>query len=70
MWEKFYDATVNSWSRTRYYGGVTMPIDERASIQFYLMRQNDEVFRPFHKTLVGVSVMFKLRRAGGRHPAE
>jgi hypothetical protein len=70
MWEKFYDASVKSWSRTRYYGGVTMPVDERASIQFYLMRQNDEFFRPFHKTVVGASVMFKFGRSRGRHPDE
>ena len=70
MWEKFYNANVESWSRTRYYGGVTRLIDERTSIQFYFMRQNDEFSRPFHKTLVGVSVMFKFRSARGRHPDE
>ena len=70
MWEKFYNADVKSWSRTRYYGGVTMPKGERTSIQFYFMRQNDKFFRPFHKNAVGVSVMFKFRSAYGRHPDE
>jgi hypothetical protein len=70
MWERFYDATVMSWSRTRYYGGVTRSIDERTSIQLYFMRQNDGFFRPFHKNIVGASVMFKLRSAHGRHPDE
>jgi len=70
MWEKFYNANVESWSRTRYYGGVTKSIDERTSIQFYFMRQNDEFSRPFHKNAVGVSVMFKFRSARGRHPDE
>jgi len=70
MWEKFYNANVESWSRTRYYGGVTKSIDERTSIQFYFMRQNDEFSRPFHKNAVGASVMFKVRSARGRHPDE
>ena len=70
MWESFYNANVNSWSRTRYYGGVNMPIDGRASMEFYFMRQNDEFFRPFHKNVVGASVMFNFRSARERHPHE
>ncbi len=31
--------------------------DRRASIQFYFMRQNDEFFRPFHKTAVVESLL-------------
>ena len=70
MWEKFYNANVESWSRTRYYGGVAISKSERASIQFYFMRQNDEFSRPFHKNVVGASLMFKFRSARGRHPDE
>ena len=70
IWEKFYDTSAKSWNRTRYYGGVNRSIDERTSIQFYFMRQNDEFSRPFHKNVVGASLMFKFRRAGGRHPDE
>ena len=70
MWEKFYNENVKEWSRTRYYAGVTTLIDERTSVQFYFMRQNDEFFRPFHKTVVGASVMFNFRSARERHPHE
>lgn len=70
MWEEFYNTNVKSWSRARYYGGVKMPIDGRASMEFYFMRQNDEFFRPFHKTVVGASVMFNFRNASERHPRE
>ena len=70
MWERFYGADVRSWNRTRYYGGVNMPIDGRASVELYFMRQNDEVFRPFHKTVAGASVMFSFRNAHERHPHE
>jgi len=70
MWEKFYNANVQSWSRTRYYAGLTMPIGERASTQFYFMRQNDEFSRPFHKSAVGASVMFNFGDAHRSHPHE
>ena len=70
MWEKFYNANVKAWSRTRYYAGVIMPLDELASIQLYYMRQNDEFSRPFHKTAIGASLMFNFRSARARHPHE
>jgi hypothetical protein len=70
IWEKFYNANVKAWSRTRYYSGGTMPIDGRASIQFYFMRQNDQFSRPFHKNAIGASVMFNFGGAHGKHPHE
>src|SRR5262249_8304247 len=33
MWERFYDAEVKAWSRTRYYAGVTAPVAKKESIQ-------------------------------------
>jgi hypothetical protein len=70
MWEKFYNANVKAWSRTRYYGGVTKRMNERTSIQFYFMRQNDQYSRPFHKSAIGVSAMFNFGEALGKHPHE
>jgi len=70
MWEKFYNANVEAWSRTRYYGGVTMRMNERTSIQSYFMRQNDQFSRPFHKSAVGVSIMLYFVGAHGGHPHE
>ena len=68
MWEKFYNANVESLSRARYYAGATVPMEGRTSLQFYFMRQNDQFSRPFHKNAVGASVMFnclsrRMRRA-------
>jgi Protein of unknown function (DUF2490). len=68
MWEKFYSANVKAWSRTKYYAGLTMPISERASTQFYFMRHNDQFSRPFHKSAVGASVMFDFPRARRSDP--
>jgi hypothetical protein len=70
MWERFYNENVSAWSRTRYYAGFTMPVNERASTQFYFMRQNDEFSRPFHKNVIGASVMFNFGNARGIHPHE
>ena len=70
MWEKFYNANVEAWSRTRYYAGVTVPIHGRKSIQFYYMRQNDQFARPFHKSAIGVSILFNFGGAHGKHPHE
>src|SRR5215468_6331291 len=56
MWEKFYNANVEAWSRTRYYAGVTVPLPGRKSTQFYYMRQNDQFARPFNKSAIGVSI--------------
>jgi len=69
-WEKFYNANVEAWSRTRYYAGATVWINRRTKIQFYYMRQNDEFSRPFHKDAIGVSTMFSLRGARRSHPHE
>ena len=70
MWEKFYNANVHAWSRTRYYGGVTWQVAEKESVQFYFMRQNDQYSRPFHQNAIGVSLMFHFGGARGKHPHE
>ncbi len=70
MWEKFYNANVEAWSRTRYYGGVTRKVGERRSIQVYFMRQNDQYSRPFHKNAIGASIIFHFGGAKGNHPHE
>ena len=70
MWEKFYNENVTAWSRTRYYAGCTIPVNERASTQFYFMRQNDEFSRPFHMNVIGASVMFNFGNARGIHSHE
>jgi len=70
MWEKFYNANVKAWSRTRYYAGVIIPMEGRASIQFYFMRQNDQSSRPFHKGAIGASILFHFGDAHGKHPHE
>ena len=70
MWEKFYNANVEAWNRTRYYAGITRMIGARRSIQLYYMRQNDQFSRPFHKSALGASVMFNFGEAHGKHPHE
>src|SRR5262245_40203500 len=70
MWEKFYNANVEAWSRTRYYAGVTLQVGKKESVQFYFMRQNDEFSRPFHTNLIGVSLMFHFGGAHPSHPKE
>jgi hypothetical protein len=70
MWEKFYNANVEAWSRTRYYAGATVPIGGRTSLQLYFMRQNDHFSRPFHKNAIGASVMFNFGGGHGSHPHE
>ena len=69
MWEKFYNANVEAWSRTRYYAGVAMHVSENESLQFYFMRQNDRYSRPFHKNVIGVSFLYHFG-ARARHPQE
>jgi hypothetical protein len=70
MWEKFYNANVGAWSRTRYYAGATLPVDGRTSVQLYFMRQNDQFARPFHKSAIGASFMFHFRGVRPSHPHE
>jgi len=70
MWEKFYNANVESWSRTRYYAGVTLPVNGRTSMQLYFMRQNDQFARPFHKSAIGASFMFHFGGVRPSHPHE
>ena len=70
MWEKFYNANVKAWSRTRYYTGVTVPAGKKESVQFYFMRQNDQFSRPFHQNVIGVSLMINFSGAHPSHPKE
>ena len=70
MWEKFYNANVEAWSRTRYYAGATVRLNGRRSIQFYYMRQNDEFSRPFHKDAIGASTLFTFGGVRRSHPRE
>ena len=70
MWEKFYNANVEAWSRTRYYAGVTLQVGKEESVQLYFMRQNDQFSRPFHTNVIGVSLMFHFGGAHPSHPKE
>jgi hypothetical protein len=70
MWEKFYYSSVHAWSRTRYYAGITVPVAEKQSIQFYYLRQDDRASPPFHKNVVGASLMFTFGGARRSHPKE
>src|SRR5262249_7106400 len=70
MWEKFYNTNVHAWSRTRYYAGITRHLAEKESVQIYFMRQNDQYARPFHKNVIGASLMFHFGGARGTHPHE
>jgi Protein of unknown function (DUF2490) len=70
MWEQFYNANVEAWRRTRYYTGVTVQVAEKESVQFYFMRQNDQDSRPFHKNVIGVSLMFHFGGSHANHPQE
>ena len=69
MWEKFYNTNVEAWSRTRYYAGIAMHVIENESLQFYFMRQNDRYSRPFHKNVIGVSLLFHFG-THAMHPQE
>jgi hypothetical protein len=70
MWERFYDATLEAWSRTRYYAGLTVPGAAGRSLQLYLMHEANRFSPPFDKTVIGASVMFQLKGAHVRHPGE
>jgi hypothetical protein len=70
MWEKFYNANVDAWSRTRYYAGITGHVAKKESVQFYFMRQNDQYSRPFQQNVIAVSLMFHFGAAAGKHPHE
>lgn len=70
MWEKFYDASLRTWSKTRYYAGVTVPVAEKESIQFYFMHQDDKYSRPFNKNVIGASLLVHFGGAHPEHPHE
>jgi hypothetical protein len=70
MWERFYDATVDAWSRTRYYAGLTVPGAAGRSLQLYFMHEANRFSPPFDKTVIGASLLFHLKGAHVRHPGE
>jgi hypothetical protein len=69
-WEKFYDTSVEAWSGTRYFAGVTMPTAHQTSVQLYFMHQHDPFTRPFDNSVIGVSALFSVRSARPIHPHE
>ena len=58
MWERFYSEDAKAWNKTRYYIGFMRPLNGKASMQLYFLRQNDEFFRPFRKNAIGATIMF------------
>jgi len=63
MWEKFYDASVGAWVRTRCYVGVTVALSQRDSIQLYYMHEDNKYSRPFEKDVIRISFMLSYQGA-------
>jgi hypothetical protein len=58
--EVFYDVARERWSRNRGQVGIGLTPVGRASLQVYLLRQDDRFSRPGHLNVLGLAMALRL----------
>ncbi len=59
--EAYYDFRYDTFNRTRFEGGVVLPLRKSIDLDIYYARQNDSRSTPNHVNAIGITLVFTLR---------